>query len=124
MMLPRILSVGTDKTLMAVRTLLLSNSGYTVEEAHSIEKAICFVEADSIDVTLICHTVPQRDQRVLISAVREKRRLMPILCIRFYAYETAPRTCVAVDNEPEALLKTLKLATAPPRRISPEDGGR
>lgn len=49
---------------------------------------------------------------------------MPILCIRFYAYETAPRTCVAVDNEPEALLKTLKLATAPPRRISPEDGGR
>jgi hypothetical protein len=27
MTLPRILSVGTDKTLMAVRTLLLSNSG-------------------------------------------------------------------------------------------------
>ena len=119
MPLPRILSVGTDKTLMALRTLLLSNSGYAIEEAHSIEKAIGFVEADSIDATLICHAVPQHDQGVLISAVREKRRLMPILCIRSYAYESAPRTCVAVDNDPEALLKTLKLATAPPKRISP-----
>lgn len=118
MMLPRILSVGTDKTLMALRTLRLRNSGYAVEEAHSIEKAISLVEADSIDATVICHTVPQRDQSVLISAVREKRGLMPILCIRSYAYETAPRTCVAVDNEPEALLQTLKLATAPPRRVS------
>lgn len=121
-MLPRILSVGTDKTLMASRTLLMSNSGYAVDEAYSIEKAISFVESDSIDATLICHTVPQHDQRVLISAVREKRLLMPILCIRSYAYQTAPRTCVAVDNEPEALLKTLKLATAPPRRISTQDG--
>jgi DNA-binding response OmpR family regulator len=118
MILPRILSVGKDKTLMASRTLLLSNSGYAVEEAHSLEKAISFVEADSIDATVICHTVPQCDQGVLISAVREKRRLMPILYIRSYAYETAPRTCVAVDNEPEALLKALKLATAPPKRIS------
>jgi DNA-binding response OmpR family regulator len=118
MILPRILSVGKDKTLMASRTLLLSNSGYAVEEAHSIEKAISLLEADSIDATVICHTIPKRDQSALISAVREKRRLMPILCIRSYAYETAPRTCVAVDNEPEALLKTLKLATAPPMRIS------
>jgi hypothetical protein len=89
-----------------------------VEEAHSIEKAINFVEADSIDATIICHTVPRCDQGVLISAVREKRRLMPILYMRSYAYETAPRTCIAVDNEPEALLKALKLATAPPERIS------
>jgi DNA-binding NtrC family response regulator len=115
MMLPRILSVGTDKTLMTVRTLLLSNSGYAVEEAYSIERAISFVDSDSIDATLISHTVPQCGQRVLISAVREKRRLMPILCIRSYAYETAPRTCVAVVNDPEALVKTLKLATAPPK---------
>jgi DNA-binding response OmpR family regulator len=58
MILPRILSVGKDKTLMASRTLLMSNSGYAVEEAYSLEKAIGFVEADSIDATVICHTVP------------------------------------------------------------------
>jgi CheY-like chemotaxis protein len=84
MILPRILSVGKDKTLMASRTLLLSNSGYAVEESHSLEKAICFVEANSIDATVICHTVPQCDQGVLISAVREKRRLMPILPTRTF----------------------------------------
>jgi hypothetical protein len=74
------------------------------------------VEADSIDaVLLICHTIPRGDQQVLIAAVPEKRRLMPILCIRSNSYETAPRTCTAGDNEPEALLNTLKLATAPKR---------
>src|SRR6266436_1688517 len=112
---PRILSVGTDKTLMTSRTLLLSNSGYAVQEAYTVDRAINLLEADAIDVTLICHTVPQWGKQAIISAVREKRRLMPILLVRSYAYETAPRTCVAVDNDPEELLKSLKLATAPPK---------
>lgn len=45
--------------------------------------------------------------------MREKRRLMPVLCIRTYAYESAPQTCIAVDNEPELLLNTVKLVTGP-----------
>jgi CO dehydrogenase/acetyl-CoA synthase gamma subunit (corrinoid Fe-S protein) len=64
-------------------------------------------------VTIICHTIPRDEQKILIAVVREKRRLMPVICIRSNAYETAPRTCVAVDNEPEELLKTLRLATTP-----------
>lgn len=88
-----------------------------MKEAYTVGKAINLAAADSIDAVLICHTIPRDDQRVLISAVREKRGLMPILCIRSYAYESAPRTCTAVDNDPEALLKTLKLATAPPKQF-------
>lgn len=85
-MMLQILSVGTDKTLMAVRTLLLSNSGYTVEEAHSIEKAISFVEADSIDVTLICHTVPQRATRTYFCCAGKETPdadpVYSVLCLR------------------------------------------
>ncbi|HEV7522416.1 MAG TPA: hypothetical protein VGP89_15035 [Candidatus Angelobacter sp.] len=113
----RILSVGTDNSLMKTRTLLLLSAGYAVEEAYAIETAISIVVTDLIDATLICHTVPQNAQQTLIAIVREKRRLMPILCIRSYAYETAPRTCIAVDNDPEALLKSLKLATTPPKQF-------
>jgi DNA-binding response OmpR family regulator len=112
---PHILSVGANPTLMSSRSLILRGAGYLVEEAYTVDKAINLVEADSIDAVLICHTIPRDDQMVLISFVRQKRRLMPVLCIRSNAYETAPRTCVAVDNDPEELLKSLKMATAPKR---------
>lgn len=113
---PHILSVGNDPILMASRSLILRGAGYLVEEAYTVDKAISLVEADSIDAMLICHTIARNDQQVLISAVREKRRLMPILCLRSYAYESVPRTCTAVDNDPEVLLNRVKLATQPPAR--------
>jgi hypothetical protein len=52
-----------------------------------------------------------QEQQSLIAAVREKRRLMPVLCLRPYNCEHAPDTCIAVDNEPVALLNTIRLAT-------------
>jgi len=112
---PHILSVGSNAILMSSRSLILRAAGYAVEEAYAVDKAMSLVEADSIDVTLICHTIPKGDQQALVAFVRDKRKLMPILCIRSYAYEAAPRSCVAVDNDPEELLKTLKLAIAPNR---------
>jgi hypothetical protein len=33
---------------------------------------------------------------------------MPVLCIRSYAYESAPRACTPVDNDPEALLHCVQ----------------
>jgi CheY-like chemotaxis protein len=110
---PRVLAVGKDPILMASRTLLLRNAGYAVEEAHTMDKAIVLVEADSIDLTIICHTVPKSEQTVLISFVREKRRLMPVLCIRSLAIELAPRTCISVQNERVALLNAIELAITP-----------
>ena len=105
---PHILSVGKDPTLMSSRTLLLRNAGYAVEEAFTLDKAKDLVHSYSIDVTLLCHTVPERDQRLLIYLIREKRNLMPILYVRSYEHESVPRTCIPVDNQPEALLQTLK----------------
>jgi CheY-like chemotaxis protein len=111
---PHILSVGKNPTLMSSRSLILRNAGYQVDEAYSVDKAINLVEADAIDAVLICHSVPRNDQQALISTVREKRRLMPVLFIRSYAYESAPQTCIPIDNEPEVLLNTMKMVTKPP----------
>ena len=111
---PHILSVGKDLTLMSTRTLLLRTAGYSVQEAYTLDKAKDLVHADSIDVTLLCHTVPEREQRLLIYLVREKRNLMPILCIRSNSHESVPRTCAAVDNDPEALLQALKSVVQSP----------
>lgn len=105
---PHILSVGKDPTLMSSRTLLLLSAGYAVQEALTLDKAKNLIHSDLIDVTVLCHTLPESDQRLLIYLVREKRNLMPVLCIRSYEHQSTPRTCISVDNEPEALLQALK----------------
>jgi hypothetical protein len=124
MVVPRILSVGSDHTLMASRTLVLRLAGYAVEEAYSVDKAIILVEADSIDVTLICHTIPKREQHLLIAVIRKKRRLMPVVCIRSFACESAPQSCIAVDNDPTILLDCVKLAVQPPILMADELAGK
>src|SRR3977135_1353731 len=88
---PHILSVGANPNLMASRSLILRNAGYLVQEAYTVDKAINLVEQDSIDVARNCHTIPKTQQNLLISTIRTKRRLMPILCIRSFAFETTPR---------------------------------
>ena len=114
-----ILSVGISPALMSSRTLLLRGAGYVVKEAYSLEKAVKVVEKDFLDAMLICHTVPRRDQQVLISAVREKSLQMPILCLRAYVYESVPKTCIAVDSDPEALLNAVRNSVIPPKPDSP-----
>ena len=114
---PHILSVGKDPTLMSSRKSLLLNAGYAVQEAFTLDKAKDLVRSDSIDVTLLCHTVPERDQRLLIYLIREKRELMPILCIRSFEDESVPRACIAVDNEPQALLQILKSVVQGPSAL-------
>jgi CheY-like chemotaxis protein len=111
---PHVLSVGNNPSLMASRTLILRGAGYLVEEAYTVDKAINLVAEDFIDAMLICHTVPRKGQQILISAARRKRSLMPILCLRSYDYESVPRTCIAVDNDPEALLNAVRKALTPP----------
>jgi DNA-binding response OmpR family regulator len=111
---PRILSIGCDPALASLRTLILRNAGYAVEEVYSVDRARSLVHSDVIDLTLICHTLPKSDQQVLISFIRDKRQLMPILCIQSYAFESVPRTCVPVDNDPERLLNAVRAATKLP----------
>jgi CheY-like chemotaxis protein len=110
-----ILSVGTNPVLMSSRALILRGAGYVVKEAYSLEKAIKVIEKDFLDAMLICHTVPRKDQQVLISAAREKSSQMPILCLRSYVYESIPKTCIAVDSDPEALLNAVRNSIIPPK---------
>lgn len=110
---PHILSVGSDPILMSSRTLILRKAGYLVDEAYTVKKAISLLEADSIEVMLICHTIAKEDQQFLISTTRKKKRLMPILCLRAIAYQSVPQTCNGVDCDPEDLLYALRQAIQP-----------
>jgi PleD family two-component response regulator len=114
MAIPRILSIGKDATLMSTRKSLLLAAGYGVEEAFSVDTAISLAISDLIDVTILCHTVFQSERYLFISTVRQKRQLLPILCVRSYPYQSVPQTCIAVENEPEVLLNAIAQATNRP----------
>jgi DNA-binding response OmpR family regulator len=107
---PCILSMGDDPHLMTVRTLLLRSAGYVVDEAYERGAALGRAQCDSVDALLICHTVPKFERRWLIANVREKRKLMPILCLTLWIHESKDEGCISVESDPEELLNALRLA--------------
>ncbi len=116
---PCILSMGCDRNLMIARTLLLKNAGYVVDEAYKRVAALSRAQCDSVDVLLICHTVPKSQRRWLIVNVREKRRFLPILGLTPGINELPDDGCIGVQNDPEELLNALKLAITFPRVSKP-----
>jgi hypothetical protein len=114
MVTPRILSIGKYAALMSTRKSLLLAAGYDVEEAFSVDRAISLAMSDAIDVTIICHTVFQSERHLFISTVRRQKQLLPILCLRSYPYQSAPQTCIAIENEPEVLLNAIAQVTKRP----------
>jgi len=108
--------MGYDPDLMVARTFILRRAGYMVEEVHEGTAALSRAQCDSVDALLICHTVPESETRWLITNVREKRRLMPILCLILEIHELLAGSCIGVENRPEDLLNALRRAIELPIR--------
>lgn len=107
----QVLSFGYDRNLMASRSLLLRDSGFVVHEAFSRYQALSLTRSDLIDVLLICHTVPDNEAQVLVSAMRKQRLLIPILCIRETDYWASSRNgCIVASSTPQELLAAIRAA--------------
>jgi len=105
----RILSTGCDHRLMAVRSMLLRHSGYSVEEAYSSEETLQRMQSEKIDLLLICHTLTSADHKRLVSEVREKQRSVPVICLTAREGESYAG-CINVANSPDALLEAVRSA--------------
>jgi DNA-binding response OmpR family regulator len=114
---PRILSFGIDHALVSSRALILSGAGYEVEEAYSADVALKLIELGSIDLMLICHTVPFKVMRLLVAMVQTKRQLMPVLFIRSFPHQNAPPNCIAIENDTEFMLNAIAKATKRPAAL-------
>lgn len=101
-----ILSFGRDHLLMPLRTMVLHQSGYAVAEAYSGDEALRLLSSVKFDLLLICHTVPETEQRELIAAVRRSMPGLPIACLESNEHPIQ-EYCWAVDNTAPALLTDL-----------------
>jgi DNA-binding response OmpR family regulator len=105
----RILSVGHDHHLLALRTLVLESAGFEVIEAFCVSDALRLAQSDAVDLVLICHTVPKADQKLLLAGIRTRRRLMPVLCVIAHDFVT-PADSVVPTGTPHLLVDALRQA--------------
>jgi len=102
----KILSVGRDRVLMPLRTMLLLRAGYGVDEACSKKEALRRLISGKFDLVLICHTIPELEQHELGAAVRRLLPGVPIVCISSNGPSTHEH-CETVENIAPAFLTGL-----------------
>lgn len=102
-----ILSLGRDRPLMAIRTMVLHQAGYAVTEAYSGEEALQRLRCAQFDLMLICHTITEPEQRKLVTTLRLFKPGLQIVCISSNGDYSAYEQCAKVDNVAPAFLKDL-----------------
>ena len=110
-MTPLVLTVGYEPQLLATRSMVLRHAGYFVKEATVLARALREIETDHIDILVVCNTIPFSEKSWFANEVLNRRRLLPVICIKTHAYEQKVPGCVAVENDPDSLLQALKLVT-------------
>jgi hypothetical protein len=107
----RILSVGYERELLRLRSLLLRQS-LTVEvlEAVDLAEALRIARGkERIDLVVLCHTVTTAHQRMIMGAAQEEHGDVQVLSILpgIFAADTVGSP---VTNDPEEFLSAVKQA--------------
>ena len=110
-----ILTISRNAQLQELRTCILRDAGYQVSAALSDEEAINFIKADeSVNLVLLCHSVPEASRIFLAAAIKELKPRLPILML----YNGYDPTDAKVDGSlhnldaPEAMLDMIGFMTS------------
>ncbi len=106
----RVLSLGYDPTLMPIRTMLMKQAGYHVAEAYSCPQALAQIAGDSIDLVVICHSVPTDEQETLIAEVKSIRPDLQVLCLTLTTTYASDIGCKAVHSTAPEFLEDISKA--------------
>ena len=105
----KIAHVGRDRDLMQSRSLVLRAAGFSVEEAYTFATALTL--AEEVDVLLICHSWLGPEKKRLVSALRDNRNSIPIICVKSHPLEAHPDGCLSAETTPLAILDAIVAAT-------------
>jgi CheY-like chemotaxis protein len=103
-----VLSIGMDETVLDTRALILQSAGYTVVSAMAVQEAATLLLNSDFDIIVLCHTVPTKDSKRLISMVRASGSRIPIVTVTSDAF--GPQSSIAdatLDKEPVAFLREM-----------------
>lgn len=111
-----VLTVSRNLPLQEERRMFLEAAGYSVVAAHTNAEALDALHSwRSINIMLICHSIPEEDRVLLAAATRKARPALPILML----YNGYDPTRASVDgalhgvDDPETLVNMVGFLTAP-----------
>jgi CheY-like chemotaxis protein len=80
-LMPRVLSISYDVSLLQTRALMLSHEGFEVESAVGFSAAIQACELRDFDLVIIGHSIPPADKEAIINGLR-RVCATPVLALR------------------------------------------
>lgn len=107
---PYLLSVGYYPELLHLRSHLLRQNGYAVQEAGDIGSAMAMAKNDGRELRLLlfCHTVPPEDQTQIMMALLNSHSVPVLSICRMENAREFPGKPVSVS--PDALLDEVRQA--------------
>ena len=114
-----VITISRDEALQMTRTALLRRAGYCVipltTEAE-VMKYLAFEGRPSINLILLCHSVPEASRISLCQAFKKHIPNAPILMLEHGYDPTSAEIDGRIENlhSPEALLDTVQLLIAKP----------
>jgi DNA-binding NarL/FixJ family response regulator len=76
-----VLSAGHDHTLLAIRNMVLAQSGYkVVSAATAVEFIDRFFDGD-FDLVILCHTIPEDERRRMADIVHQQSPSTPVVVL-------------------------------------------
>jgi CheY-like chemotaxis protein len=105
---PHLLTVGTDVFLQETRRLVLESAGLDVVSAFSMPDAVRCIAADTFDLVLLCHTIPEKDRRRFACLIRASGSSTPVVALS--PYEVAPDGFMdgSIESEPGPMLAGIR----------------
>lgn len=76
-----ILNVGQEWVFLNPRRLLLESVGHIVNSTCSIQDAINRFRTGDFDLVILCHSIPEHDQQLLIRLMRDYGSATPVISL-------------------------------------------
>jgi CheY-like chemotaxis protein len=112
----KILVVSYDRALLRTRTMLLRSGGYQVLMADSVAGTLETCRKISLDLVIIGHSIPRKDQTELSAIIRQECPGVPVLLIIRSELEPSPADVEYIVNAqdgPGVLLHTVNSILRP-----------
>jgi len=114
-----VLTISRDEPLQMTRTALLRSAGYSVVALTTDAEVLAYLARDgrpSINLILLCHSVPEDSRISLCKALKKSIPNAPILMLENGYDPTSAEIDGRLDNihSPEAMLDTVQLLISKP----------
>ena len=111
-----VLSAGHDHTLLAIRNMVLGQSGYRVVSAATAAEFVERFFGGDFDLVILCHTIPEDERHRMADIVHKQSPSTPVIVLSDGLTDHSPYATATVAADVRDLLQALPavLATARP----------